>query len=194
MGKRFHRLGVAVVSLLLALGVGGAVAGTGTGFADPVGDVEGGAGPDLALVSVAHTASTVTFRFSFAKAPPLGVSAKAGWVDMLLVGIDVPPRRLKRTAQGWLGADYYLGTHGSERTAILVKASSNPSQPGKVLGRPKVTVNGRTLSFTVGRKAVGSPAWIEFVVAAGRETSDQTSGGSSDEAPTHGTFHYQLRR
>ena len=194
MGERFHRLGVAAGSLILALGLGGGVAGAGAGFADPVGDVEGGAGPELTLVSVSHTASTVIFQFRFAKAPPLGMSAGAGWVDMLLVAIDVPPRGLKRTAQGWLGADYYLGAHGTERTAILVKASSNPSRPSKVMGRPKTIVKGHTLSFTVSRRALGGPAWIEFAIAAGRETTDQTSRGGSDEAPNRGTFHYELRR
>ena len=194
MGARFHRLGVAAGFLVLALGLGAAVAGAGAGFADPAGDVKGGAGPDLTLVSVSHTASTVTFRFRFAKAPPLGVSAKARWVDMLLAGIDVPPRSLKRTAQGWLGADYYVGAHGTERTAVLIKASSHPSRPSKVLARPRITVEQQTLSFTVTRSALGSPAWIELAVAAGRETTDQTSGGGSDEAPARGAFHYQLRR
>jgi hypothetical protein len=194
MGERFHRLGVAGGSLVVVLGLGGAVAGAGAGFADPVGDVKGGAGPDLTLVSVSNTASTVTFRFRFAKAPPLGVSAKARWIDMLVVGIDVPPRSLKRTAEGWRGADYYLGTHGTERTAILIKAPSNPARPSRVIGHPKVTVKGPTLSFTVSRKALGSPTWIEFVAAAGRERTDQAGGGGGDEAPNRGTFHYQLQR
>jgi hypothetical protein len=163
-------------------------------FADPVGDVTGGAGPDLTLVSVSHTASTVTFRFRFAKAPPLGVSAKGRWVDMLLIGIDVPPRSLKRGARGWAGLDYYAGLHGMEKTAMVVKTSpAKPSQPSKVLARPRVTVSGRTLSFSLNRNTLGNPTWIEFVVAAGRETSSQASGGGSDEAPNHGTFHYQLR-
>jgi hypothetical protein len=54
-------------------------------------------------------------------------------------------------------------------------------------------VSGRTLSFSLNRNTLGNPTWIEFVVAAGRETSSQASGGGSDEAPNHGTFHYQLR-
>jgi hypothetical protein len=63
-----------------------------------------------------------------------------------------------------------------------------------VLARPKVTVSGRTLSFTISRTTLGDPTWIEFVVVAGRETSDQAHGGGSDEAPNHGSFHYRLRR
>lgn len=194
MGERLRWLRVAAALPVLALGLGGAAAGAGTGFGDPVGDVEGGAGPDLTMVSVSQTASIVTFRFRFAAAPPLGVSVQGRWVDMLLIGIDVPPRGLKRGVHGWAGLDYYAGLHGREKTAIVVKASpTRPSQPSRVLTRPKVTVSGRTLSFSVSRSTLGDPAWIEFVVAAGRETSDQASGGGSDEAPSHGTFHYQLR-
>ena len=194
MGERLHRLWLSAGSLMLALGLGGAIAGAGAGFADPGGDVQGGAKPDLALVSVSHTASTVTFRIRFASAPPLGVSASKGWVDMLVVGIDVPPRGLKPGAHGWSGLDYVAGLHGEEKTATVVKTSPNAPLQSKVLARPKVTVNGRTLSFSISRTTLGNPAWIEFAVAAGRETSDQANGGSSDEAPNHDSFHYQLRR
>lgn len=195
MGERFHRLGVAATVLVLALGLTGLASGAGRRFADPAGDVKGGAGPDLTLVSVSHTVSAVTLRFHFATAPPLGVSPKGRWIDMLLVGIDVPPRGLKRAATGWMGLDYYAGLHGMEKTAVLVRASpATRSQPARVLARPKVTVSGRTLRFSISRSMLGNPAWIEFAVAAGRETSDQATGGGSDEAPNRGTFHYQLRK
>lgn len=193
MSGRFHRSKAAAVLLAAGIVLGGAAAGAGTGFPDPAGDVKGGAGPDLTMVTVSHTASTVTFRFRFAKAPPLGMSARAGWVDMLLVGIDAPPRTLKRTSLGWTGLDYYAGLHGTEKGAILMKAQAKPSQR-KVIARPKVTVSGRTLSFSISRRALGNPAWIELVAAAGRELSDQAGGGGGDEAPDRGTFHYQLRR
>jgi hypothetical protein len=194
VAERPHRLTIAAVLLTLALGLGVATALAATAFRDPVGDVKGGAGPDITSIVVSHTASTVTFRFRFASAPPLGVSARKGWVDMLLVGIDVPPRSLKRTPHGWVGLDYYAGLHGTQTTAILVKASpTRPSQPGGVVARPKVTVRGRTLSFSLGRAKLGNPAWVEFVVAAGRETSGEASGGGSDEAPNRGSFRYRLR-
>jgi hypothetical protein len=193
VAERLHRLTIAAVLLTLAVGVATALAAT--TFPDPVGDVQGGHGPDITSVVVSHTASTVTFRFRFASAPPLGVSARKGWVDMLLIGIDVPPRGLSRGAHGWMGLDYYAGLHGTEKTAMVVKPSlTKPSQPSRVLARPKVTVSGRTLSFSISRNTLGNPAWIEFVVAAGRETSDQVNGGGSDEAPNHGSFHYRLRR
>jgi hypothetical protein len=193
MERHVHLLSVAAVVLAVALGAG-AAAVSANSFPDPVGDVTGGAGPDLVGVSAAHTASTVTFRFRFAKAPPLGMSVKERWVDMLLIGIDVPPRSLKRGAHGWTGLDYYAGLHGADRTAVVVKASpTKRSQPGKVLARPKVRVSGSILSFSISRRALGNPDWIEFVVAAGRETSDQANGGS-DEAPDRGTFHHRLTR
>jgi hypothetical protein len=76
---------------------------------------------------------------------------------------------------------------------MVVKAPPNPSQPRKVVARPKVTVSGHTLSFSVRRATLGDPSWIEFVAASGREMSDQRSGGGSDEAPNRATFHYRLR-
>jgi hypothetical protein len=76
----------------------------------------------------------------------------------------------------------------------VVKTSPTKPSRRSVLARPTVTVGGRTLSFSIGRSTLGNPAWIEFVAAAGRETSDQANGGGSDEAPNHGTFHYRLRR
>ena len=193
MAERLHRVKIAAVLLALALGIGAATALATTSFSDPVGDVEGGVGPDITSISVSHTRSTVTFSFRFTKTPPLGISAREGWVDMLLIGIDVPPRSVKRTPSGWTGLDYYAGLHGTDKTAIVVKASpTRRSQPRKVVARPKVTVSGRALSFSVSRSALGSPSWIEFVVAAGREMSDQATRGGSDDAPSRGTFHYKL--
>lgn len=137
-------LKIVAVLLALAVGVGGTTALAAASFPDPVGDVEGGAGPDIASISVSHTRSTVTFRLRFREAPPLGLNAREGWVDMLLIGIDVPPRGLKRTPNGWMGLDYYAGLHGTDKTAIVVKASpTNSSQPRKVVARPKVTISGR---------------------------------------------------
>jgi hypothetical protein len=193
MGGRFHRVEVAAASLVLVLGLGGCGGGTGRDFADPAGDVKGGTGPDLTLVSVSHTSSTVTFRFRFAKQPPLAANVEGG-VDMLVAGIDVPPRSLKRGVNGWSGLDYFAGLHGTEKTAVVVKASpAGPSQPNRVLARPEVTVSGRTLSFSIRRSTLGDPAWIEFAVAAGRESSGEAAGGGGDEAPDSGTFHYQLQ-
>lgn len=189
MAECVHRLKIAAVLLTLALSTGAAVALAEASFPDPVGDVKGGAGPDLTSVSVSHTSSAVTFRLSFVKAPPLGVSVREGWVDMLVISIDVPPRRAPRGS-----VDYFAGLHGTEKTAMLVKTSATKLGRGKVLTRPKVAVAGRTLSFSVSRSKLGDPAWLEFTVAVGREMSDQATGGGADFAPARGAFHYELRR
>jgi hypothetical protein len=172
-----------VVAVLLAVS---AAAFAARSYSDRVGDVKGGSGPDLTSLTLSSTRTTVTFRVRFTHAPPLRASTRDGWVDMLLIGIDVPPRSLSRGAHGWTGLDYEAGLHGAETTAVVVRAApATPSQPGRVVARPSVRVSGRTL---------GDPAWIEVVVAAGREMSGQAAGGGSDEAPNRGTFHYQLRR
>lgn len=173
-----HAIAIATALLAVAAGAGS--------FPDPAGDVRGGLGPDLTSVSVGHTRSTVTFRFRFATAPPL--AAAAGGIDMLVLGIDVPPRGLKRGPHGWTGLDYDAGVHGSDTTALLVKAGR---MRGTIVGRPRVAIDGRTLRFSVSRRTLGDPAWIELVVAAGRETADRRGG--SDEAPARGAFHYRLR-
>jgi hypothetical protein len=190
MRARLHRATLVALAFVLA---GAAASVAGTGFGDPIGDVKRGTGPDITGVFVWHTASTVTFRVRFATAPPLSIGAREGWVDMLLVGIDVPPRGLTRSANGWRGLDYYAGLHGSDNVAMLVKTPAAQTGRGKTLARPRVTRSGRTLTFSLSRRLLGDPAWIEFVLAAGRETAKQTGGGG-DEAPNRGTFHYRLNR
>lgn len=177
---------IALAPAALALAAGAAAALAASSYPDPVGDVKGGAGPDIAAVSVSHTARTVTFRVRFAKAPPLGASARQRWVDMLLIGIDVPPRGPLPTRRDWQGVDYAVGLHGGQRTALLVRA------PGwTTVARVPVAVQGRTLSVSVGRRTIGSPAAFDFVVSAGRELADG-AGGGSDSAPPRGVFHYRL--
>jgi hypothetical protein len=94
-----------------------------TSYSDRLGDVQGGAGPDLAAVTVANTKTMVTFRIRFSKAPPLRFSAAKGWVDMLLIGVDVPPIGPRPQIPGgpWLGANFALGTHGPSKTGLIVK-------------------------------------------------------------------------
>jgi hypothetical protein len=85
VAERLHRLTIAAVLLTLALGIGVATALAATAFPDPVGDVQGGPGPDITSVVVSHTASTVSFRFRFASAPPLGLSARARAIGHAMV-------------------------------------------------------------------------------------------------------------
>ena len=130
-----------------------------------------------------------------ATAPPLRVSAADGWIDMLLIGIDVPPRGLARGPGGWTGADFYAGLHGTQTSGLLVRAPTNLwAARWRSIGRFAVSVHGRTVRFSLSRKTLGNPAWFDFAIATGRELSNETSGGGSDEAPTQGAFTYRLAR
>lgn len=183
-----HRMKIAAVLVVLLLTVGVTAAFAAVTFPDPVGDVKGGAGPDLTSIAVSHTSTTVTFRVRFAKAPPLRVSVSERWIDMLLIGIDVPPRGPRPGPNGWNGADYAVGVHGTEKTGVMVKAPRWTK-----VARFNVVTDGRALSFSISRRQLGNPAWFDYVVSAGREMSGQNAtGGGADSAPSRGTFHYRL--
>lgn len=186
-GLRRPAIAAVLPALVLGVGIGGALAAS--TFPDPAGDVKGGAGPDLTSVSVSNTAQAVTFRVRFATAPPLRLSVPGRWVDMLLIGIDVPPRGPRPGSQGWDGVDYAAGIHGSQKVAVVVR-----KVPGwTTVARVAVVARGRTLSFSIDRRTLGNPAWFDFVVTAGRELPDQSGArGGADSAPARGTFHYRL--
>jgi hypothetical protein len=86
-----RRIALIGVLPLLPAGICGVALAAKT-FADPVGEVKGRAGPDLTSVTLSNSASTLTFHVRFASAPPLRQSTRGKWVEMLLIGIDVPPR------------------------------------------------------------------------------------------------------
>lgn len=176
----------ALLAASAAFAVVATAALAGTTYGDPVGDVGGSAGPDLASISVSNTQKAITFRFRFAKAPPLRVSQKEKWVDMLLVLVDVPPFGMRKLPSGYIGADYYLGTHGPSTTGSLVRAKTRTR-----VAIPARTV-GATLTLTTTRRQLGDPARFRFVVAAGRETEDEDSDGRADFAPATGAFRYRL--
>ena len=183
---------IALTSVMVALLAGTCWAGLAAKtFADPTGDVKDGAGPDVASVTLSHTASMLTFHVRFASAPPLRLSAREKWVDMLLIGIDVPPLGPPPVTAGgeWRGADFALGTHGPSRTGQLVRLGRKPS------GKPtrfQIVTGRRTLSFSIPRRAIGSPRWFTFNVAAAREGESQAFEGGFDVAPERGTFLYRL--
>ena len=57
---------------------------------------------DVVALAVERDADTITFRVRFAAGPPLGVSLQDGWVDMILIGIDVPPFGAPPVTPGYL--------------------------------------------------------------------------------------------
>lgn len=175
--------------LLLACGVAFAA----KSYPDRVGDVKSGTGPDIASVTVSHTSTKVTFAVRFAKAPPLRVGERDGWVDMLLIGIDVPPLGLPPIPGGdWRGANFALGTHGPSQTGVLVRLGQGPSVESRQVARFTILTSGATLTFSIPRHALGNPAWFTFQVAAARELAQEEQGGGADFAPARGTFRYSL--
>lgn len=159
-------------------------------YPDRVGDVKGGGGPDIASVTLSNTASTLTFRVRFVNAPPLRVNTAEKWVDMLLIGVDVPPLGPPPSSPGgeWRGADYALGGHGPSGIGQLVRLGRKHSTPVRI----KLVSSGRTVSLTVQRRAPGSPRWFMLSIAAAREGENEAAGGGLDLAPEHGTFRYDL--
>jgi hypothetical protein len=176
----------ALLALCLAVAAGATTAPK--TFRDPARDVIGGSGPDIVAVTVSHTATAVTFRVRFASAPPLRVSTARNWVDMLLVGVDVPPLGPAPTASSWAGVNYYFGLHAVDPVARFRVMGSQ----AKPIRLPTV-IRGATVTVTVPRARLGSPRWFAFNVAAARETDVETEG-SADLAPATGSFRYVLAR
>lgn len=110
---------------------------------------------------------------------------------MLLIGVDVPPLGPPPSTPGgeWAGADFALGAHGRSVTGQLVRLGKKHSAPPL---RFTIVTRGRTLSFSIPRRALGNPQWFRFSVAAAREGETRASGGGFDVAPEHGTFRYDL--
>lgn len=179
-----------LVSVALVIGVAFLVGGSASAarsYTDRVGDPDGPA-PDIASATVSNTRTKLTFRIRFATTPPLDVSESEGWVDMLLIGVDVPPLGKKPIPGGdWRGANYALATHGPSPTGYLVRVGPNIPPASGIVARFKVLTRGRTVTFSVARRALGNPAWFRFLVAAGREME---AGGGSDFAPDSGTYRY----
>jgi hypothetical protein len=171
----------ALVAVVLLPAVGTASASAARTYPDLAGDLFGRAGPDIVSVAVAHTATTITFRVRFAKAPPLMANPLEQWLDVLAIALDVPPKGPAPTPSGWKGADYSAGALATQTTGTLTKG------PGwRRVATFKLAVSGRTMTLSIPRRRVGNPAWFHFVVAAGRE------GGVSDSSPDRGSFRYVL--
>ena len=160
-------------------------------YSDPVGDAR--LGPDVRSVAVSNTNADVTFRIRFTTAPALRVSPREGWIDMLLLGIDVPPLGPRPIPDGdWLGADFAAGFHGPAKTGVLVRLGQGSQ---KVVARFPGVTRGTTVTFSIPRRALGSPTWFAFEMAAAREWNDEgavPAGAKPDFAPARGTFRYTL--
>ena len=184
---------VSCVLLLVLVATGCGSAGvTELRLDDPAEDVAAAMGPDVVGVVVERDADTITFRLRFAAVPPLGLSEQDGWIDMLLIGIDVPPLGSSPVAPGgeWRGADFALGTHGPSSSGILVRLTAGEGAPAMNAEIP-VETEGVTLSLLVPRRELGDPARFAVSVAAAREwneAGDEPPGAQPDIAPDTGTW------
>jgi hypothetical protein len=183
-----RRIPPLAAALLVALSVVCGAAFATAVYPDRAGDVRGA--PDVTRVRLSNTASTITFRIRFATAPPLRFDSRQGWVDMLLIGIDVPPLGPPPTVPGgeWPGVNFALGTHGPSRVGQLGRRGKMRSTP---VARFEIDVSGRTLGFSIARRALGNPEWFAFSLATAREGSGQSPGGV-DVVPQRGTYRYRL--
>lgn len=165
-------------------------------YRDAVADVTAGT-PDLTAVRISSDARQVHLAFSFASAPPLSASAEAGWTDMLLMGIDVPPIGAPPTPSGWMGLDYALGMHGVDDRAVFRDMQASIGRGGgtgmpPVLRTLRSSVSGREITIDLPRALIGEPDYFDFNVAVGREGADEGAGGGGDVIPAEGTARYRL--
>ena len=169
-------------------------------YPDRPGDVTGGSGPDMRSITISNTATTIGSlpnRARFAKARERCTACQHSqerWIDMLLIAID---RAAARPTAGHtrrrvgLGANFALGTHGPAKTGQLVRLGNDASTGSRRVATFKIVTRGSTLTFSITRRALGSPSWFTFNVAAARERQESTGGGI-DLAPARGTFRYAL--
>jgi hypothetical protein len=188
---RCARAGATALAVL-SLGAGAAQAAR--TYPDRRGDVRGGAGPDLTEVRISDTKAAVTFRVRFATAPPLRTSTHGGWVDMLLIAVDVPPFGPQPRVPGgeWPGANYALGTHGPSATGMMVRLGTGSGTSRRV-ATFKIATRGTNVSFSIPRSTLGKATSFRFTVAAARELGSETGGGV-DLLPATGTLLYVLTR
>ena len=181
------------------------VAGCGGGHVersldDPAGDVTAATAPDVVGVSVERDDEAVTFRVRFAAAPPLGVSEEEGWIDMLLIGIDVPPLGPAPIAPGgeWRGADYALGAHGPSESGMLVRLTHRKPDGDAASERRAdvpIEIDGAALSLSLPVAELGGAETFALSVAAAREwneAGEEPAGATPDIVPDSGTWTVEL--
>jgi hypothetical protein len=165
---------------------------------DPAGDVAAAIGPDVVGVSVERDDEVVTFRVRFAAAPPLAMSEEGGWIDMLLIGIDVPPLGPAPVTPGgeWRGLDYALGTHGPSQSGMLVRLTArNGEATSEKRAEVPIEIDGAALSLSVASVELGDADTFALSIAAAREwneTGNEPAGAKPDIVPDSGTWTVEL--
>jgi hypothetical protein len=173
MSARWLSLAVLAAGLVVAPT---AVSDSSVSYRDAGGDVKGGAGPDIRFVGATDRAGRISFRIAFAKAPPLAVSAKQRFTDMLIVTIWTTRKTGARQPH------YWLGVHAADLTHVsLVNALTK-----RMVRVGPAAVSGKTVTLSFHARRIGDPRFIRFSVGAGRELNDGTGGGG-DLAPDKGT-------
>jgi hypothetical protein len=192
------RRGLVCFTTLMLLVASGCGFGGGSepSLEDPAGDVTAATGPDVVGVAVERDDDTITFRVRFATEPPLDLSEQDGWVDMLLIGIDVPPMGAAPVSPGgeWRGADFALGTHGPSASGLLVRLAAGRAAPEKRTRIP-IETDGATLSLPIPRSELGDPETFAVSIAAAREwndADDEPAGAKPEIAPDTGTWTVDL--
>lgn len=179
------------LAMLVAGGCGSSGV-TARSLEDPASDVAAASGPDVVGVAVDREDDAITFRVRFAAAPPLQISEQGGWVDMLLIGIDLPPLGAPPASPGgeWTGADFALGTHGPSASGILVRLRAGEAAPGLKTDIP-IETDGVTLTISVPRRELGDPETFAVSIAAAREwndAADEPAAAKPDIVPDTGTW------
>ena len=159
-------------------------------FDDPVGDQEGGVGPDIVGVTVSQPdEGSLSFSIAFAEDAPLTYDLETWSTDMLAVIMDTHSNAFVELPDGGMPAHYFIGVHGAtlpdevETGAPMWRATDGD---GELLWNVvDVAVEGTTITLTVDLELLGDPERLYFQVGAGTEGQEETSGsdGCPDEQP-----------
>lgn len=165
-------------------------------FADPIGDVAGGRGPDIVSVIVSEPGTgKISFAVEFTGDRPLGVDVGQGSTDMLMVLLDTG-----EPAASEQDADYAFGVHGANLAGSVSEGaplSAPRKRPdgswdyGLRMGVVAVAVEAKTITLTLPLDAIGNPNRLRFELGTGREGPDGASAGG-DSCPEHGWQTYVL--